>query len=736
MIRSISKSLSHFGLALLLTQTLTGCAEIKKIISVFSTGKVSVNTSGFDIVQMSSGLDVTCNIMGDKSVRCLGSTENDNLGRFYGAPINSLKDVKQIALGKKFTCAIVGEHSALKCFGINDQGQLGNPIKFSTVDPVPVLDAENENAPILEARQITAGENHACALLKSGRAICWGNNSYGQSGNPSTDGYQVKTVKENEKSPRPFQGIQTIVAGGNSTCIIANEDHSLFCFGERFGSTKKINWVPEKIDVAGEVDVLSQVKQVVLGNGFGCALIRSQVFCWGNNDHHQLGSNTQTTSTTKATAVEISYPIKSPLNKIESITAGDQHACALHRDEGTVFCWGDNTYGQLGNTSIHGLPEQVAVGPSNLSLKGAKFIAAGRERTCTIAMNDDLFCWGNGMHGILGDESISNAYPSKVKDSNNDPISASSSISIGYDHACVIGTDKKIFCFGLNQNGQIGSRTMGSSSKSNVIGISTFNQKTCVIQGDKKTISCFGEENNPVPFQDALGVSVGKNHVCMINSDQQVQCIDYETKPASLTIIQTEKNTALKDISQLRSRGKWNCALTREKGEIWCWGELGKIQWPLAKQIYFSGKPATDFIQLSISDHQICGIHGVSAEVLCSMELDQSSNNINLQTLLNTDGKPLLGTFSISSGKNHTCVLNDKNQIFCWGSNELGQLGAPLLKEYNTPQKLTQPKHKITGITTGDFHTCFTNDTDLGLFCFGKGFFNDGFSSQAIEYPL
>ena len=738
---------------------LSGCAEIKKIISVFTHGNVSVNTSAFEITEMSSGSDVTCSIMGDKSIRCLGSTMNGNLGRFYGAPNNFLKDVKQVAAGKGFTCSISGENSTVKCFGLNDKGQLGNGTASASIEPLAVLDSENGNSPIIEAKQITAGDSHACAIMKNGRTVCWGDNSFGQLGNPKLENGSVKPVMENEKSPRPFQGIQSVVAGGNSTCIVARDDLSLFCFGERAGSTKKINWLPEKIDVSGGIVTISQVKQVALGDRFGCALSRSQVFCWGLNDSKQLGTSSNVSVAMKASPVEVHYPFKAPLSKIEAIAVGNKHACALHRDEGSVYCWGNNEFGQLGTTSTHGLPEQVAVGSNNLSLKGAKSIAAGRDRTCIISSGDELFCWGNGEHGILGNELISISFPSRVKDSNNDMISGSVAISIGFDHSCVIGNNKKLFCFGLNQYGQIGSKLIGSSLISNVLSLDTYGEKTCVVYGEKKTVGCFGgrdlknitEEkktnsflvedlkiNNKI-FQDSTGVAVGDNHVCVINSEQMVECIDYDTKPANHFTVQTEKKTPLKDIWLVRSRGKWNCGITREKGEIWCWGDWKNNQWPTAKQITFASKPTTDFIQLSISEDQICGIHGVTGTVYCTTETETAQNAFNMQSLNESNTKQLSGVFNLTAGKHHVCALDDKNHLFCWGSNESGQLGLTSFKYFNTPQRISikdESHHKITRVSAGDERTCFSTESDFSLFCFGKGFFNEGNSTTPIEYPL
>jgi len=757
-----NSSLKWVFLLLSLSGSLSGCAEIQKIVSVLWNGPITVNTSVFNIIEMSSGEDVTCNIMGDKTTRCLGSGTNGNLGRFYGAPINAFKEVKQVATGRGFTCVISGENSALKCFGINDKGQLGNPgTQTASIDPLPVLDPENKNLPIVEARQVTAGDYHACAILKNGRAVCWGDNSFGQLGNADQAGVQAKTVMEDERAPKTFAGINNIVAGGNSTCVIAKDDSSLFCFGEKFGSTKKVNWLPEKIEISGGIVTLSQVKQVGLGNGFGCALSRSQVYCWGNNDVKQLGVPTDTAGTQKAVSVEVHYPIKSVLSKIDAIAVGDKHVCALHRDEGTIYCWGNNTFGQLGSSSTQGLPEQVAADANNYTLKGAKSIAAGKDRTCYISSKDELYCWGNGAHGLLGNDSVASQYPLRVLDSNTDSVGGSAVVSVGYDHACVIGTNQKLFCFGLNQNGQMGTRMIagtvlidGKKPLAAVSLIDTYDSHTCAIYGEKRGVICFGGGSGSVgsvdssgleevtssgkPYHDVTALAVGHAHVCLVNSDQQVECIDYGTQPVNHTMIQTENKTPLKDIWQLRSRGDWNCGLTREKGEIWCWGTWKKNQWPDAKQITFNGKPTSDFIQFSLNDDQICGVHGVSGLVYCTADTEMQQNANNLQALNDGDEKQMSGVFSLTGGKHHTCAIDDKGHLYCWGSNEFGQLGVTTKKNSATPILVSiknEGRRRISRVSAGETHTCFTTESDLSIFCFGKGFFNDGISTAPVEYP-
>ncbi|MBS1959408.1 MAG: hypothetical protein JST80_08055 [Bdellovibrionales bacterium] len=761
--------------------TLTGCSEVRTLFSVLFNGASSLSTSAFEIDEIKSGNRVTCSILGDKSVRCLGSGDKGDLGRFYGAPVTALKDVKQLAAGKGFTCAIVGDKGEVFCFGRNDKGQLGVATLpdggAATTEPVQLMDNEgNKKEPVIDAKQLAVGDDHACAILKGGRAICWGDNSYGQAGNPEQTRFGVKTVFENERNQKAFQGIHEIFAGANSTCIIAKDDFAVYCFGERYGSTRKMNWIPEKIDLAGSIGTLSNIKQVGLGRGFGCALSKgAQVYCWGRNDLNQLGALLNLPGVTKATAVKVTYPQEQPITKVDALAVGETHACALHRDEKTLYCWGDNRFGQLGNTSVRGLPEQVALGSNNLTLKGVREVSVGPDRTCIISSRDEVFCWGNGAHGILGSEKVLSPYPVRVLDANGEMLGGAVTISVGFDHTCIVDSGSKVYCFGINDYGQLGSKFVSGAviaadfkPITKVNAIDTFGMRTCMVYGDSQSVACFGDreidnlnqkyENNSfvpeemrrgmAPFKGALGVSVGRTHLCVITAEQTVECLGDgskgqlgggDTQSVKFATVHDEKKAILKDVWQVKTKEDWNCALKQENGAIWCWGQWKNAHWLNARQITMNGKPTADFIQIGMSEDQICGVHGVDRNVFCSTAASVGAEKIDLLPLQDFDGRPLRKILTLSGGKKHSCALDEEGRVFCWGSNEFGQLGLKTVREAPRAMKLTFAKeslHKISRISAGERHTCVASSEEPALYCFGENFFGGPNSTDPVEYPL
>lgn len=748
---------------------LSGCAEFRAIISVLFNGAQSLSISAFEFDEIKSGAHSTCAILGDKTTRCVGNAEFGNLGTYDAGPVEAVGEVKQVSAGKEFTCFVIGANSQAFCFGKNDHGQLGNPSFSNSVKPIPVLDSENSNKPLQDVKMITAGDFHACALIKSGRVVCWGDNSYGQTGIPGVKLTNPHSVLESERNEKALTGVHAVAAGGNSTCIIIRDDLSVVCFGERYGTESKVNWVPERIEIANGIGNLNGIKEVGVGERFACALGKnSQVYCWGQNDYNQLGALSNLPGSPKAVSVQVTYPEEMPLTHIETISVGENHACAINRDEKTVFCWGDNRFGQLGNTSVRGNPEQVALGSNNLTLKGVKTLAVGAMRTCITSETDELFCWGNGAHGLLGNEKTLSAYPSRVLDATGESLGNIAAISIGHDHTCLVDDTHKLYCFGLNTFGQLGFKgfsgsAIGENAKplTKVSSLDSFGDKTCLVYGDSQGVGCFGgreidninkhvEHNSFITedlkggaqgFKNALGVSVGKNKVCVIESSQGVSCMSVVDISGSsgFSAVLDSSQRPLRDIWQLRSREDFNCGLTQENGGIWCWGDWKNDHWETAKLIPTQGKTSTEYLQFSMSNDQVCGVRGTERVVYCTKFGETVAEHLELQPVVGTDGLPIKGILMMAGGDHHFCAADEDGKLFCWGQNDVGQLGFKSSGGYQQATHIvfrSNALKKISRVSAGDRFTCVASSDVPSLFCFGESLLGSGNSIEPSEYPL
>jgi alpha-tubulin suppressor-like RCC1 family protein len=183
------------------------------------------------------------------------------------------------------------------------------------------------------------------------------------------------------------------------------------------------------------------------GLSYGCGLTTAgTAYCWGANAEGKLGDGT-TTQRTAPTAVAGGLTFT-------DITAGGQHSCALDPD-GLAYCWGSNAYGQLGDGSTTDRLTPVAV-VGGLSYSA---IAAGEQFTCAVqASTGLLYCWGRNTYGQLGDGTTTDRATLGPVEGVEGLVFGSVSAAIG-QHACAVTTDGDGYCWGRNTNGQLGDGT-------------------------------------------------------------------------------------------------------------------------------------------------------------------------------------------------------------------------------------------------------------------------------------
>jgi hypothetical protein len=188
---------------------------------------------------------------------------------------------------------------------------------------------------------ITPGERHSCGVLDDGTARCWGDNAYGRLGNSTTG--------DHSNVPVTVAGLTdavAITAGERHSCALL-DDGTARCWGDNTGgqlgngTTGGHSNVP--VTVAGLTDSL----EIAPGSLHSCAALDDGTArCWGRNLHGQLGNGT--------TGGDSNVPVTvAGLTDAVTITAGSFHSCAV-LDDGTARCWGNNSYGRLGNGTTGG----------------------------------------------------------------------------------------------------------------------------------------------------------------------------------------------------------------------------------------------------------------------------------------------------------------------------------------------------------------------------------------------
>ncbi len=286
------------------------------------------------------------------------------------------------------------------------------------------------------AVEIDVGDHHACARMTDGTLWCWGLNQNGQVGDGTTAPRQAPV-----KVDTLGTGAAEAGTGGYHTCA-RKTDGTLWCWGlndfGQLGDGPKVSQPkPTQVKALG-----SDVANVALGAMHSCARkTDGTVWCWGLNDFGQLGDGTMANAS-------VPQPVKA-LGAVASVSAGGAHSCARKTD-GTGWCWGRNESGQLGDgTTVN------SSGPVKVAALGTDTyeVAAGGEHTCVRKTDNTLWCWGANTFGQLGNGSSSGS-PAPVAVSELG--TAVSAVALGSTHSCARKADWTLWCWGENSSGQLG----------------------------------------------------------------------------------------------------------------------------------------------------------------------------------------------------------------------------------------------------------------------------------------
>lgn len=370
-------------------------------------------------------------------------------------------------------------------------------------------------------------------------------------------------------------------------------------------------------------------KQVSVGNDHTCAIAwNDRAYCWGGNGYGQLGNNTKTNSLIPV-AVDTSSVLAG--KTIKSIAAGNLHTCAIASDN-NAYCWGSNSYGELGNGGTTQSSVPVAVDRAGaFSGKTILSIATSYYFSCAVASDNKAYCWGYGLNGQMGNSiSSSSLTPTQVLTGSL----TITSISLGGTFGCARSSLGGVMCWGTNNRGQLGNNTTtGSATPVSV--------------------------NNGELYGNTIkSISAGWEFVCAIGSDDKAYCWgdnqygqNGSNSPGTglfMTPKAVNTNSGLlsKTIKYITA-GYWHACVVASDDNAFCWG-----------------------------DHTYGENGGYSLKYA--------------PAALILSGTPMLGKtvkYLSDSTYYHTCVIASDDKIYCWGYDYNGQLGDNLTA--NSPAFVT-----------------------------------------------
>ena len=371
------------------------------------------------------------------------------------ASMNTAKRTKTISAG--ITSAAITEDGSLYTWGQNLYGTVGNgKTGQDNYQLVPTKILNN-------VKSVDFGNYYGGAITEDGSLYMWGYNAYGQIGNGTTVSQTTPT--------KILSNVKSISLSSLHSAAIT-EDGSLYMWGYnsygQVGNGKSENQVRP-------VKILSDVVSVAVGHAHSAAITKDgSLYMWGANGDGKIGNGTLGNVDTENNQLT---PVK-VLSNVISVSLGTYHSAAITKD-GSLYMWGSNSYGQIGNgTKTNQLvPQKV--------FSNVKVISLGRDYSAAITEDGSLYMWGHGYDGQLGngqkDFGECQVTPVKVL-SNVKSISGSAAVTKEGD----------LYVWGPNDSGQIGNGTYDWRNPqlfpkkvlSNVVDVSMGNSCILALRGD------------------------------------------------------------------------------------------------------------------------------------------------------------------------------------------------------------------------------------------------------------
>ena len=374
---------------------------------------------------------------------------------------------------------------------------------------------------------------------------------------------------------------------------------------------------------------------------------------------------------------------------VTAVSAGYSHTCAIQGSPGVLFCWGSDQYGQLGNgTTTGNQPRPVLVSPNgDFANSGVTHVDAGGEYTCAVE-DGEVFCWGRRNVGVLGDQSNTGflALPTKVPDNSPNHPGWNSGITrviAQNQNTCALkGQSSELYCWGINNAGQLGIGTVGDTS--------TFFKAQKVLPGDMTN-------------SDVLGVAMSSGTVCALRAGS-LHC--WGSRELGLSLTATNSGSPLtaptlglapamanSSVDSVVGNTSHFCALKSTR--VYCWGAntstrravgTASTTDPILEPTIVSDGEMVNSNVTSIavggftSSAFSCALKGQAAELYCwgnnsQNQLGTTAASPQASPVKVSDGAMInSGVSAMSLGGEHACAIKSGG-VYCWGQQTSGQLG-------------------------------------------------------------
>ena len=553
---------------------------------------------------------------------------------------------------------------------------------------------------------ISAGGYHTSVVKDDGTVWTWGENADGQLGNGTTT---------DQNTPGSVPGLSSVIsiATGEFHTVALKNDGTVWTWGNNSTDTD------QKIPTA--VPGLSNIIAIAAGDEHTIALKNDgTVWTWGNNFHGQLGVGSVT--------YKQNIPVCVPgLFNVTAIASGDYHGIALKND-GTVWTWGSNYFGQLGDgtDTDHDIPICVP------NLSNVTLIAAGCFHTLVKKEDGSVWAWGDNSWGQLGDGTNTDQnIPVCVAELSN-----VTAITAGRSHTIALKDDGTVWAWGYNEYGQLGD---GTHTNQNIPGsVPGLSNVTAIDAGDDYTIvskedgsvwtwgsNYHGELGNgkniyqkvPIPVSGLSSVTViaaGYSHSIALRNDASVWTWGSNDDGELGDGTNTGQNipgliSEFSNVTAIAAGNSHTIAL-KDNGTVWAWGSLSQLgdetRTSDSQRIPGFVPGLSNITDITAGGyHSICLKNDGSVWAWGSNRYGQLGDRTNTYSRNIPASVPgLTNIIAIAAGSSHSIALKKDGTVWAWGRNKSGQLGNGTTSDQNIPGSIPGLS-SVIAIAAGDSHS-------------------------------
>ncbi|MCA9691908.1 MAG: hypothetical protein KC636_20065 [Myxococcales bacterium] len=585
----------------------------------------------------------------------------------------------------------------IRCAGENGEGQHGDGSTLSSTGS-EVVHGE-------PWRRLAVGNAHVCAIDAADALYCWGDQYRGSVGDGTTPSFQ------NNESARPspvqvgHDGPWVAVSAGAFNSCAIDGDGALWCWGPNDDGQLGNGGLGESFAAFApdEVEGGASWRAVATTSGHTCGVQQDgTLWCWGANDDGQLGDGTtQLSSTPRQVGGDADWATVAV-----AASLSQSHTCAIRQD-GALYCWGANAFGSLGvgDEDDRSTPTQVAGDGPWTS------VAALFRSTCATKADGTLWCWGgNTSNGLLanGVADVAQVFTTPQQVGGDADWRA---VQLEGQNGCALLGEDRGRCWGDNATGALGVMTSGPYE-------------------DHYTPVEFGDDLRNPPGFGWSAVEVGATHSCARAGDGALWCwgggaggdlgSGFDDVSCNLSDPSACTRTAPRKVDgggtwgAFSAGGAGTCAI-RPSGALWCWGD-GALDEEAAYAPAQVGA-ATSWSSVTVAEAHRCGLQSPGT-LWCwgSNQRGQIGDGQGGPGVVVADPAQIGAAddwTKIAKGFSHTCAIRQPGTLWCWGANDRGQLGVGTAgSEYLDPSADEHSPTQVgvasdwVDVCGGRYHSC------------------------------